>query len=273
MVALLRQNLATIPPRSSVELNWTHPLARGLKFFPLFAQAGHGFDLVNRIGPTTLGTGQRVGPLGGTMGTSSTSNAFAEWSGTWVTSQFASGTELSLAVMFTPRAALNLQGVYLNLCNAAGSNFNILGNSTLSSVIGMWIQNTNYAITGFSTMAISRTYMIVYSGGATSSRVMAFSAEGGIIADRSLPALGTLAADLSRIRIGNERGSSTGGAPVGSFSPLGETHYTAIWNRRLSNDEMVELGSEPYAFLLQQHVAAPSSPRSPFRGWGIQLAA
>jgi hypothetical protein len=174
-----------------------------------------------------------------------------------------------MAIMFTLRDTFNIQAAYLNLCNATSSNFNILGNSTLGSVVGLWIQNTNYAITGFSTMATGRTYMIVYSGGPTSSRVMALSSEGGQIADVSMPALGTLASDLVRIRIGNERGASTGGAATGSFSPVGETHYTALWNRRLSNTEMIQLGSEPYAMLQQRRIFAPSL--KPFRGWGRQL--
>lgn len=276
MVALLgRGPTLQSPTRLGYGIDRSHPLARGLVFFPMFGVGGHPQDILNGYAPTASGAGLKIGPAGGSFASGSSNNGWFEWSGNWVGALLSSRTELSFAVRFTQRGStLNIQGSMMSICAANGSGYNILGNT--NTRYGGYINGsgTGWTFSALNSLVNGGTYTFVFSGGATNSRAMAFY-ETAMIEDVSLAALGTLNASLFRIRVGDERGTATGGTATGSFSPLGEVHYAAIWNRRLSNPEMLALGLNPFAFVRNgtSQLVPPSSPASLLRGWGIPLAA
>lgn len=270
MVALLRRTLATIPPRSSVEIDWSHPLTLGLKFFPVF-KGGMPVCAVNRCAPSAVGAGLKIGPNGGSFAAGTSNNGWFEWSQSWVSQAFASKTEVTVAVIFRATGT-NTQGAYLSLGNATNTAYTILGNN---NPLGWWPNSGgSSAITAaVAPFQVGRSYLWIGTGNSAACRATIWS-DGGLVGDSgSTAALGTLNASLARIRVGDERGTGTGANATGSYSPLGEVHYAAAWNRSFALSEMAQLASAPYAFLQQSRTVTALSARSPFRGWGIQLAA
>jgi hypothetical protein len=271
MSALVQPSLgeASLGP---VITNSSHPSVVGLGFLCWFGNGGPGIDLVSGTLPTTVTQNVGVGSRKGLFNPSSTNLSWQEWSYSWVTDRFASRSELSMMVRFTQRTSTeNKQGAFLNLCNANGGGYNLI--QGVPTAYGVYINGgsqVNYS--GLTAMRENVTYTLFVAAGSTNSRIMAF-ANGGIASDVSTAALTTTSASLSRIRIAGERGSAAGGAPSssGGFSPVGEVHLAAIWNRRLSIQEMVTIANAPLSLVRTQMTALPQPVGLGFRGWGFAL--
>lgn len=247
-----------------VTINWSNPSSHKLVFFPWF-NGGPPVDLVNGYRPTTVSGTIGIGEHKGIFNTSSTGGNWIEWSGTWVTGLLASKTEMTMMLRFTQRTTTaNVQGSFMSLCEAAGGGYNIIGNS--STAPSFWINAGSAVVyTGLTTYADASVYTFFVSGGADATRGLAFQ-NGGLAANVSTAAIST-SANVSRIRIGQERGTSAGGAPNGGgFANIGEVHYAAIWQRRLSVPEMFQLAEQPYSLVRQQRPLRASTIF--FRGWG-----
>lgn len=250
-------------------LNRNHDLARGLAFYPWFGNGGPGVDLVSGTGPTSTAGNIGIGSRRGVFNPTTATLSWQEWSYTWVTQLLASKTEISLMVRYTARSDTdNKQGAFVGVCAANGSGYCLIQGDTVS---GYGVYPNGGSPVYYNTIGNMQngvTYTLFYSGGATNSRLMAFSGA-GIIADRSVAALGTLSASLSRIRVAGERGTSAGGAgAVGAYANPGEVHAVAIWNRRLAVTEMVALSQNPYAFVTRKGRSSVAAFSTAGR-WGI----
>lgn len=275
MVALLRRNLSTEAPRNARVIDRNHELARGLGFFPMFGIGGSPVDLVNGIAPSAMGSTTVHGPRGGLYNhAAGTGTRWLEWSNPLITAAFAGRTEMSYGIRYTVGPSFVLLSSFMSICEAAGGGYNILGNSNGGGKVGGYNNLTNWSFPSLTSLPVGGTFTFLFSGGAGSSVATMYSEAGGLVDTVALGALGTLSATLSRIRLGNERGSSAGGAPAGiGAAAVGEITWAAAWNRRLSNTEMQDIADQPFQLLQQRRTVSAFSPRSPFRGWGIQLAA
>ena len=250
-----------------VTINWSNPSSHKLVFFPWF-NGGPPVDLVNGYHPTTVSGTVGIGEHKGIFNTSTTGGNWAEWSGTWITGLLASKTEMTMMVRFTQRTTTaNVQGSFMSLCQAAGDGYHIIGNI---SPLGFYINGGSaVSYTGLTTYADASVYTLFISGGADATRGLAFQ-NGALVSNVSTVAMAT-SATVSRIRIGQERGTSAGGAPNGGgYANIGEVHYAAIWQRRLSVSEMFQLAEQPYSLVRQQKPLKASTIF--FRGWGRPLA-
>lgn len=266
MVQVLERPRGFLPPMQRTTINWSHPLARGLKFFPVFG-GGMPFCVVNHCAPTAIGTGLKIGPQGGSFAAGTSNNGWFEWSQSWVGSAFSSKTEVTIAILFKAFGTNN-QGSYISLANSSNTAYTILGNA---GTPGWWPNSgSNINITtAVSPFQVGSTYLWVGTGNAAGCRATIW-ANSGIVGDSgTTAALGTLNASLSRIRIGDERGASTGAAATGSFSPLGEVFYAAAWDRSVTLSEMADLARNPYAFTLHDGIPVSDFSSLPFIGWGI----
>jgi hypothetical protein len=257
-----------------VTLNRNHPLSNGLGFYAWFGHGGPGIDLVSGLGPSTVTGNVGVGGNKGIFNPSSTNLSWQEWSNSHITSMFASKTELSWMVRFTKlNSTQNTNSVFFSLCTATGTAYNLIqGDAT---AYGFYINGgaSRIAYTGLTSFVSGTVYTLFVSAGATNSRGMAFAGN-AIVSDVSTTALGTSSATLSRIRLCGERGTSAGGAPSGiaGFSPIGELHLAATWNRRLAIEEMVYLAQNPYSMVSYSNIKSMQfDSLRQFRGWGIPI--
>lgn len=255
---------------SSATINWAEPSTQGLGFFAWFGNGGPAIDLVNGLGPTTVSGVSGIGFHKGIFNATSTSTNWQEWSGSWITSRFASKTQLTMMASFTQlTTTANIQGSLMSLCDANGAGYNILGNN--GGTVGFWINGgsaTSY--TGVTTYPASFTHTLCFAGGADATRGLAFQ-NGAIRANVTAAAIST-SANLSRIRVGQERGTSAGGAPNGGgFACIGELNFAAIWTRRLSVSELTQLANDPYKLVTMSTTSNSSLQQSLFRGWGIPV--
>ena len=253
MVALLRRNLAFVPPSSPVVLDRSHALAQGLVMCadlqsqvelvtetPLQVSAGTRPPVTptpqgmgsNLSGTATLAPLYRSSHNCTTNGMTMMATTIGSLGTTWVIGKPFAATHT------TPFADYLYWGSQVRI----GASTATITPPTTTVVTFIWVVNSN----GTSTYWWNKDAIGT-----------AFNAAAGITNTNS-----------QAIRIGSRAG--------GGEQFLGTVINARVWDRPLSIPEVRQLQTEPYAMFLQP--SAPRthfvmSPRSPFRGWGIQLAA
>ena len=249
MIALLRRNLAMVPPSGPVTLDRSHALSQGLV---MCADLHSQTELVTET-LLTVAAGLRppVTPTPQGM-----------------------GANLSATATLAP--------LYRSSHNCTSNGMTMMA-TTIGSLGTTWVLGKPFAVThtspfadylywgseiriGASSVSISppTTTVVTFIWSVNPNGTSTYWWNRDAIGTTFNAAAGIANTNSQPIRIGSRAG---GGEQFG-----GTVINARVWDRPLSPSEVRQLQTEPYAMFLQP--SAPRthfvmSPRSPFRGWGI----
>lgn len=235
----------TRPPLGA-QIDWGHPLARGL----LVAVPGADYETVR--GGVSSNTGCTVRGTRGGLGLYSPGGTGpkAEWHRPTLTGLAA--TEFTLAARVSLTSAPSLAN-----CFTIGANMSTTGTGA-GDLRGILLFNGHWYFWGgsadwdsgvnFDTTGTPRD--VVFTGdGSDAQPVVRLYLDGQLVATSN----GSLTGNLAALGSTNTPYVTFAGRHVsGGDSLTGALHRGAYWNRRLSNEEVAWLAAEPFAFLARQ---------------------
>lgn len=241
MALIIRPGLwsARQQPQVAVEIDWTHPLARGLVMCFLACPGGGMVDLTGRA-RVVSGVTQPVRPSGLTFDTFSVTSASAAdlnfTSGGWAIGVFTHSAAISATIGANPVAISRVN--YTSESVNSGWSLGAQGNSATLSQVWQFFSFANNAAASYNLLGTSQNYVgDVFLGGTsdgTSTR--------RIIVNGVQEA--TSAANLNPLSSGTAIAPAAAGG--GSFDG---SYLLLAWNRDVTLPEWAWLNSEPYCFL------------------------
>lgn len=247
-----RQKHWTTQPPSGVQINFSHPLARGLTFYTLY-NAGAGLQQV--LLPTGLPE-HTVGTVPSQSWIAAPGGLSHNWNGNW-SSWYERGPWVEPSIQVTMVTRARRTGTLGSDSRTAEKTYNNNSNPFLSYGLDYNPSNAgqdtfNAAVTTGGTVH-GGTNVVLAAGATLQEHTSGMTYDGAHLAayfngirKQNDAVTGTISYDTS----------STGRfivAGVSSASALGEwigqVYYAAVWNRALSQNEMMWLHQDPYGIL------------------------
>lgn len=248
MAVLLTSGRWLTQPQGPVEIDWSHPLSRGLVFYTL--PGGFQADLVSGIMPTRFGTVTRTAGRDGVAAT--TAGTATDGVGITYGSQVK-----SITVDFTIAAEVSVRGQVATSAILRAPYFSTTW-TTPFHVFGLNRSSTTASVAlGYGTAATNRSAVFTDGTFQVADNQKFIASRSG--ANASLVYNGNLfAPTVSNSFVAGEAVAFNTGSSITMLSRsrgtpaegiAGDAYYGVVWNRALSDPEKLDFQSNPYQVL------------------------